>query len=158
MLLPGIKTAIAARILCAALLSLVSAGAPAATRCHFNAASAANFGAYDIFSTMPNNSGVGSVTIDCSGGGNNTFDVTLSTGQSNSYASRVMSSGGNRLNYNLYTGADRRVVWGDGHSGSQVMTVQKNKATTLSIFGQIPAGQDVAVGTYGDIIVATVYF
>jgi spore coat protein U-like protein len=69
-----------------------------------------------------------------------------------------MMSGRNHLDYNLYTSADRSAVWGDGHGGSQLMTVRKNKVTTLSVYGQIPAGQDVAIGTYTDPIVATVTF
>jgi spore coat protein U-like protein len=68
-----------------------------------------------------------------------------------------MGSRANHLNYNLYTGADRSAVWGDGH-GNQLMTVRKNKITTLHVYGQIPAGQDAAVGTYTDSIVATVTF
>lgn len=152
------KIALARQVLCAAMAAFASQNSPAATSCAFTSVSPVSFGVYDVFATSPNNNGVGSITIDCTGGGNNAFDVTLSTGQSNSYTTRVMSSGSNRLNYNLYTGADRSAVWGDGNGGSQLMTVTKNKATTLNVFGQIPAGQDAAVGTYTDPIVATVTF
>lgn len=142
----------------ATLLAMAAHNSIAATSCMFSSVSPVSFGAYDIFSTMPNNNGVGSLTIDCKGSGNDNFEVSLSTGQSHSYAMRVMRSGSNRLNYNLYTSADRSVVWGNGRGSSQAMTVRKNKATTLSVFGQIPAGQDAAVGTYTDPIVATVTF
>jgi spore coat protein U-like protein len=51
------------------------------------------------------------------------------------------------------------ICWGDGHvGGSSLMTARKNKVTTLNVYGQIPAGQDAAVGTYTDSIVATVTF
>lgn len=150
--------ALARQVLCAAFVALVPQASSAATSCTFTSVSPVSFGVYDIFATSPNNNGVGSITIDCQGSGNDNFDVTLSTGQSHSYTTRVMRSGSNRLNYNLYTSADRSAVWGDGHGGSQRRTVRKNKATTLSIFGQIPAGQDAAVGTYADPIVATVTF
>lgn len=146
------------RSLIASLVAVAAQASLAATSCMFTSVSPVNFGAYDIFSTLPNNNGVGSLTIDCKGSGNDNFEVSLSAGQSHSYAMRVMRSGSNRLNYNLYTSADRSVVWGDGHGSSQVVTVRKNKATTLSVFGQIPAGQDAAVGTYTDPIVATVTF
>jgi spore coat protein U-like protein len=144
--------------LIASLVAVSAQASLADTSCRFTSVDPVSFGAYDIFSTLPNNNGVGSLTIDCKGSGNDNFQVGLSTGQSHSYAMRVMSSGSNRLNYNLYTSADRSVVWGDGHGSSQVMTVRKNKATTLSVFGQIPAGQDAAVGTYTDPIMATVTF
>jgi spore coat protein U-like protein len=149
---------LAHRLLCTALIAFASQAPFAATSCTFKSVSPVSFGAYDVFSTQPNNNGVGSITIDCKGSGNDPFDVTLSTGQSHSYTTRTMGSGANRLDYNLYTGADRSAVWGNGHGGSQFMTVRKNKATTLSIFGQIPAGQDAAIGTYTDAIVATVNF
>jgi spore coat protein U-like protein len=149
---------LARQVLCAAMVAFVSQTSLAATSCRFTSVDPVSFGVYDIFSAQPNNNGVGSITIDCKGSGNDPFDVTLSTGQSHSYTTRTMRSGSNRLNYNLYTSADRIEVWGDGHGGSQLMTVRKNKATTLSIFGQIPAGQDVSVGTYTDPIVASVNF
>jgi spore coat protein U-like protein len=145
-------------VLCAATLALVSQTSLAAASCRFTSVSPVSFGVYDVFATQPNNNGVSSITIDCKGSGNDPFDVTLSTGQSHSYTTRTMGSGANHLDYNLYTGADRSAVWGDGHGGSQLMTVRKNRATTLNVFGQIPAGQDVAVGTYTDSIVATVNF
>lgn len=146
------------RSLIASLVAVAAQASLADTSCRFTSVDSVSFGAYDIFSTLPNNNGVGGLTIDCKGSGNDNFEVGLSTGQSHSYAMRVMKSGGNRLNYNLYTSADRSVVWGDGHGSSQVVTVRKNKIATLSVFGQIPAGQDAAVGTYTDPIVATVNF
>jgi spore coat protein U-like protein len=150
---------LARQILCATIAAFMSQTSLAATSCRFTSVDPVSFGVYDIFSTQPNNNGVGSLTIHCQGGGNN-IEVTLSTGQSGSYTMRMMKSGANHLDYNLYTGTDRSTVWGDGHGhgNSQVMTVKKNITTTLSIFGQIPAGQDAAVGTYTDSIVATVNF
>jgi spore coat protein U-like protein len=149
---------LARQALCASLLAVAAHTSLAATSCTFTSVSPASFGVYDVFATQPNNNGVGSLTIDCKGSGNDNFEVTLSTGQSHSYTTRTMGSRANHLDYNLYTGADRSAVWGDGHGGSQLLTVRKNKATTLSVFGQIPAGQDAAVGTYTDSIVATVTF
>jgi len=150
--------ALARCVLCATIAAFASQASLAATSCTFTSVSPVSFGIYDIFAKQPNNNGVGSLTIDCKGSGNDNFEVTLSPGQSHSYATRTMRSGVNHLDYNLYTGADRSAVWGDGHGGSQLMTVRKNKATTLNVFGQIPAGQNAAVGTYTDPIVATVTF
>jgi spore coat protein U-like protein len=69
-----------------------------------------------------------------------------------------MNNGANTLTYNIYTSASRSIVWGDGHGGSSSQTAYKNSTTTLSLFGQIPAGQDVATGTYTDNLDATVNF
>lgn len=142
----------------AAGLAVLPAPASAAPSCAFNSLIPVSFGVYDVLSASPNINGVGSITIRCQGGGPSTFVVSLSTGQSNSYASRVMTSGGNSLNYNLYTSSGRTIVWGNGTGGSNTRTVSRNTTTTLSIFGKIPAEQDVAVGGYLDSITATVQF
>ena len=130
----------------------------AASSCSFSSITSVSFGAYDVFSALSNYNGVGSITILCGSGSGPNFVITLSTGQSNTYSSRVMKSGGNSLNYNLYTSAARTVIWGDGTGGSNVMTAAKHSTTSLSIFGEIPAGQDAAVGTYTDSIITTVNF
>lgn len=141
----------------AVLLAMLSPVTFAAAFCTFSSSSPVNFGTYNVFATLPNNNGIGSLRISCSGGGG-PFKVTLSTGQGNSYVSRVMKSGANPLNYNLYTSAARNVVWGDGNGVTGVMTAARNATTTLSVFGQISAGQDAAVGTYTDSITAIVNF
>jgi len=114
-----------------------------------------SFGIYNVFAMTPNNNGIGSLTIVCSTDAGN---VALSTGQSNNYAARVMRSGANPLTYNLYTSAARTTVWGDGSGGSRVMRAAEKATTIFSIYGQIPAGQDAAVGAYSDNIIATVTF
>jgi spore coat protein U-like protein len=139
-------------------IAVFSAPAYAATSCAFNSGNPVNFGNYDVFALQPNISGVGSLTVKCQGGGQSSFTVTLSAGQSNNYVLRTMKSGGNSLGYNLYISAARTLVWGDGNGGSALMKVARNSTTTLSVFGKIPAGQDVAVGIYSDIIIATVNF
>jgi len=142
-----------------AWLVVTSQSSQAAPKCTI-AATAVTFGRYDVFSlpATPNDSGVGSLEIRCIGGGDTTFPVTLSTGRSNNYASRVMSSGANLLTYNLYTSAARTVVWGDGTGGSSAVAAARNSTTRLNVFGRIPGGQDAAVGNYSDFITATVIF
>jgi spore coat protein U-like protein len=125
--------------------------------CEISSFGDVSFGAYNVFSTTPNVAGVGNLRINCHGGGHESV-VKLSSGQSHGYISRVMRSGHDVLNYNLYTSAARDVVWGDGTGGSRVMSGPKNQNINLDIFGNIPEGQDPAVGTYSDIIVISVEF
>lgn len=139
-----------------AVIGFMSHTALAAPACSFRSVSAVNFGAYNVFSAVSGN-GVGSLGIRCQGGGGS-FAVTLSTGWSNSYALRIMRSGTNQLNYNLYTDGARTVVWGNGSGNSSIQAVTGNSTTTLTVYGQIPAGQDAAVGNYTDGIIATVTF
>lgn len=145
-------------MLLAAAFALPQGAAMCAVSCTFSSAAPVSFGAYDVFSMLPNNNGVGSLSVDCSGAGNHVFEVSLSRGQSHSYSPRVLRSGNAGLNYNLYTGAERSVVWGDGSGVTEKLTFNKNKPVLLPIYGQIPAGQDVPVGAYSDQITATVNF
>lgn len=140
------------------MILLLPSASFAAASCIFNSSAAVSFGSYNVFSPLPNNNGIGSLVIQCKGGGGPTFSVTLSAGTSNSYATRVMMNGANTLNYNLYTSTARSVIWGDGTGGSSIIAVGRNSTTTLSIFGQIPAGQDAAVGIYTDSIITTITF
>ena len=52
----------------------------------------------------------------------------------------------------------RTYIWGDGTGGSSTMSVTKNSTSTLSVFGQVPSGQDAATGTYTDNINIIIYF
>lgn len=142
---------------CAGLWAALSHSAVSAPKCSFATASSVDFGTYSVFEVTPNNFGVGTIAISCQGGGG-PFKVSLSTGQSHSFSARDMQSGASHLSYNLYTTAARSVVWGDGSGGSSALPAGRNTTTRLDIFGQIPALQDAAVGTYTDSIVATVDF
>jgi len=141
-----------------ALLLAMCQPLPSSASCSFTSVTDVGFGNYNVFDALPNTSGVGSITIKCQGGPGYAYDITLSTGQSHSFASRLMKSGANSLSYNIYTSATRSIVWGDGTAGSSTQSAYKNNTTTLSLFGQIPAGQDVANGIYTDNLIATVIF
>jgi len=143
--------------MCVTLLAGTPQASLAGPACAFTSETPVSFGVYDVFTALPNNNGVGSIVIKCTGGGG-PYDVTLSTGQSNNYVSRLMRSGNYLLNYNLYTSTARTIVWGNGSGGSSRVSVPKNSTQTLSIFGHIPARQDVAVGVYSDNIHVTVHF
>jgi spore coat protein U-like protein len=143
-------------IICHIAWLLAVTPAYAAPSCSFRSVSSVSFGAYDVFSTLANNNGVGSLSVKCTGGANSV--ISLSTGQSNNFTNRLMRSGANTLNYNLYTSTAHAQVWGDGSGGSSVTSTINNGTFTLNIFGQIPARQDVAVGIYTDNITVTVSF
>ena len=96
------------------------------------------------------------------------YTVRLSTGTSGSYSPRQLASGANRLNYNLYTSAARTTVWGNGTGGTG--TVAGTISTSIlgliclagnnnhTVYGRIPASQNVAAGLYSDTITVTVTY
>lgn len=156
-------------ILClsAAWLGLTAADATAAT-CSAGS-SGVSFGAYNVFTAAPININ-GTITITCSRVVGETsvtvsYEIFLATGQSNSFVQRQMKSGTNTLGYNLYRANNHAVVWGDGTGISQTVTGSLNlgnanptRTVSKTVFGQIPALQDVAVGNYSDNVQVTVNY
>jgi spore coat protein U-like protein len=69
-------------------------------------------------------------------------------------------SGSDRLAYNFYVDAGGAAVWGDGTGGTATRSdrVFKNKPWTVTIYGRIPAGQDVSAGSYSDTLTITINF
>jgi spore coat protein U-like protein len=108
-----------------------------------------NFGSYDVFSNSALDS-TGNIDVNCPNGVGYSMALTAGGG---TYTQRVMSSGVHRLNYNLYTAANRAVVWGDATSGT--VTVNGTGIgvnVNHGVYGRIPALQNVHAGSYSDII------
>jgi len=116
-----------------------------------------SFGNYDVFGASPVDS-TGSVSFTC-GTAVRLTTVGLSRGQSSSFNPRTMTKSGEDLAYNLYQDAARTSIWGDGTSGTtQYSTGNPADNTTLTIYGRIPAAQDVSAGAYSDTVTATINF
>jgi spore coat protein U-like protein len=114
-----------------------------------------NFGSYDVFSNSTLDS-TGNIDVNCPNGVG--YSMALTAGGGN-YTQRVMSSGVHRLNYNLYTAANRAVVWGDATSGT--VTVNGTGIgvnVNHGVYGRIPALQYVYPGSYSDIIIVELTF
>ena len=112
--------------------------------------------------------GVAFGTYDASDTGviNLTYAISLAAGSSNSFVQRQMKSGANTFGYNLYTTNAYAVVWGDGTGSTATIsgTMRLNnghpsQTNTHTVYGRIPALQDVAVANdYRDNVTATVTY
>lgn len=91
--------------------------------------------------------------VNCSG----SLTFTLDGGTSGNINARQMSSGANRLNYQIYRNAARNAIWGTGADAHGVVLIG-TQSGTVSVFGRIPASQVVADGTYTDTINITLTF
>ena len=111
------------------------------------------FGSYDVFSNT-NLESTGNIGVTCAP--SSAYSITLNTG-AGSYASRIMASGANQLSYNLYTDATYTSVWGDGTAGSGVVN-GSGLSANHTVYGRIPARQNVPVGNYADTITVTITF
>ena len=116
------------------------------------------FGPYDVFDSAPVDS-TGVVRYRCSGN-TNSFTIAIGRGSSATFTPRTLMNGSETMNYNLYLDATRTSIWGDGTGGTALFTDPNpgGRAVNVPIFGRIPAGQDVAAGTYSDAIVVTIQF
>ena len=131
-----------------------------ALTCTFSSVTGVNFGSYDVFSASPTKA-TGSITYSCRTiSGVHFMVMNLSTGSSGTFANRTLRSGGNVLNYNLYPDAANSQVWGDGNGTTYQFSIDPvdRNVHTLTVYGTIPPGQNVGVGSYTDTITVTMNF
>lgn len=140
-----------------ALSGIVGMAFPVMAACTIST-TAVSFGAYNVFSGSALDS-TGSVIFNCDRRSNIT--IALDQGGAPSFNPRRMLKSGEALNYNLYLDAARTTIWGDGTGGTQVYAnanTPRNQNVTVTIYGRIPAGQDVTAGSYANTVTATVNF
>lgn len=136
------------------LLWCVAISTVAHSQCSLNVTSV-NFGAYDVFSMTPLDS-IGTIDVNCSPRA--AITITFSQGIG-SYANRQMAFGINRLNYNLYQNAGRNNrILGDGSVGTEILDANNVRNRSFTIYGRVPARQNVPAGVYSDLIVVTLTF
>jgi spore coat protein U-like protein len=134
-------------------------------------ASAMDFGAYDVLSSAPPDYPT-TLTGTCArnpppGSEVVSYTLSLSVG-AGSYSARTMSRGAATLQYNLYTSPamTAATVWGNGTGGSNVVGnslaplngQNRIRLATHTIYGRIPARQDVPTGTYTGNVVLTMEY
>ena len=148
-----------AGLILAVLLPAARADA-AAGSCAFNSTVGVNFGAYDVFNPVPTDS-TGSLTYTCIGLVG-PITIELNKGGAPSYHPLLMQkSSGETLSYNLYLDAARVSIWGNGNGGTSrygPVTPPLGSPVTVTIYGRIPARQNVSAGSYRDTIRATINF
>lgn len=138
------------RVLIGLIMTL--SAAPLFANCTVNAGSVV-FGDYDTLSQQALD-GAGTISVSCSPA--TSYSLALSTG-GGSYAQRELAGIGSVLDYNLYTSVSRSIVWGDG-SGSSATVSGEGDSANHTVYGRIPAQQNVKAGSYSDSIVVTVTF
>ena len=153
------------RLLLALLLAIAPSLAGAAAVCSFSSTPAMGFGAYDDSSGTPDDSSTGIVVSCFRVGGPADVTVTMQIGASSTSGSitgRQMASGANRMNYGLYRDSGRSQNWGNTagvDAGTITITNISNfgsKSGTFTVYGRIPALQNVAAGSYSDTVQLTI--
>jgi spore coat protein U-like protein len=142
----------------AALLILFSwTGFAVAAKCSIST-TPVNFGSYDVLSASSTDSS-GAISVYC----NSATYVTGSIGpsfNSGGFDPRQMrlTTGSELMDYNLYTDVVRTQIWGDGTGDTLTVsgTVPNKVTTNFTIYGRIPAGQDILAGLYTETLTVTI--
>jgi spore coat protein U-like protein len=125
-------------------------------------ATALGFGNY----TPGNGAVTGSSTITVNCTKNTGYTIALNPGSTtgDAFTQRLMASGANTLQYNLYTSAALTTVWGDGTGATTTEAgtgAGLATAATYKVYGNLPdsaANQTAIPGSYTDTITVTVTY
>jgi spore coat protein U-like protein len=117
------------------------------------------FGAYDpIVANAASGSdatATADITTTCTTGSSPLINLSLGD-NSPGAGLRQMASGANRLSYNLYTDNGHNTLW-DVDSDVPATTPDGTPHVN-TVFGLLPKGQNKPVGSYSDVVVASVSF
>lgn len=136
----------------------VSVSGTVAQNCTISGSTLA-FGPYNVLATSPLQANASAISVACTRG-STSVTIGLNAGSNAAHASgttRAMSNGaGGYLSYDLYTSGTYGTVWSTSNTVSYSPT--SLATTSFTVYGQIPALQNVVVGSYTDSITATVTF
>jgi spore coat protein U-like protein len=148
------------------LLASCAQAAGAATVCRFVSGGTVVFGPYDALSATPTDT-VASFRVRCDrdgGPANVSITLALSAGAHGASvanrALRQVGGSGDLLSYGLYRDTGRTAVWGfsPGVDAMQQTLSIPNKSSafaTFTIYGRLPALQNVSAGSYTDSVQVT---
>ncbi len=153
-------SATAASSQAATTTSSLSVTATAAAACTLSATPAA----FGTLSASAATNATGTITVNCTNG--DALTIALDAGANASGTQRRLANAGNFLNYNLYqpTAAGNAqaagpVAWGDGAGlGTTFATTSTGSAQVFNVYGQVPTGQTLYVGSYTDTVTVTLSY
>lgn len=143
--------------------SNLSVTATVSANCTISTAPVA-FGAYDpiVANATTALNGTGTVTVTCTTGSAATITLgqgtNPATGSTDTAPLRQMKdSGTDVLAYSLFQDTGRTTVWGNT-AGTGVAETGTGTVQNVTVYGAVPAGQNVPAASYSDTVVATVTF
>jgi spore coat protein U-like protein len=141
----------------------LSVTAAISNNCTISTAAVA-FGAYDPIGANLATAlvGTGTITTTCTSG--SAPVITLGQGANAGGGStdpvpvRQMANAANRMAYSLYSDSGRTTVWGNTVATAPGSVAGTDVAQNFTVYGRIPAAQNLPSGSYADTVVATVTF
>ncbi len=158
LLTAGLLLALGAPAFAQSASTSLGVNATVVNNCTISTAAVA-FGSYDpivAHDTTPLDA-TGTITVRCTKGAGSRIDLDLGANPSGN--TQRMATGTEFLTYELYQDAARTTVWGSGPTGGLTIAPAPNKSPrTFTVYGRVPAGQDVSAGPYTDTVTATILF
>lgn len=124
--------------------------------CSVSATSLA-FGNYDPLAASPLD-GTSTVTVQCTLQTPFTIGLNAGTGSGATVAARKMTATSSTLTYSLYQDSGRTTVWGNTPGTDTMAATGTGVAVPFTVYGRIPAAQNVLTGNYADTITVTVTY
>jgi len=117
------------------------------------------FGNYSPVATTDTDS-ASTVTVQCTNLTPYAIGLGAGGGSGATVAERRMTKDAQTLTYSLYQDLARNTVWGDDFDvgGNAVSAVGDGLSQSHTLYGRIPKGQNVNIGTYTDTVLVTVNF
>jgi len=116
-----------------------------------------DFGVYDPMSDQPREQQM-DLHVRCTAGV--TFHVTLSEGEHYGDGGRRMrhesADGEQALSYHLRHGGFSGPEWTETEYPASTLSTSAHTEYAYTVYGRIPAGQDVPIGRYADIVLVNV--
>ena len=127
-----------------------------AAACTINSASTLDFGSQGVLTA--NVDQTSTLDIQCTNSTPYNIGLDAGTGSGATVAVRKMTSGGNTVNYSLYSDFGHTTVWGDSVGTDTVAAIGNGASQNYTVYGRVPAQTTPAVGTYTDTVTVTVTY
>ena len=124
--------------------------------CTINSAATLNFGTQGVLAT--NVDQTSTLQVTCTNTTPYNIGLDAGTGSGATVATRKLTSGGNTVNYTLYSNSGRTTVWGNTVSTDTVAGTGNGTGQSYTVYGRIPAQTTPAPGAYTDTITVTVTY
>ena len=135
--------------------STISVSVTVPTSCNVTGGSLA-FGSYDVLSATPTDASM-IFTATCATG--TTAAIGLGLGSHASGSTRRMTDAdGDLLPYELYKDSGHTTIWGQSGSDAVSYLSASSAPSNFTIYGRIPAQENVDTATYSDSITVTITF
>ena len=140
----------------ASVSDTIVATASVTSTCNVNATNM-NFGSVGLLSA--NLDTTSQISVQCTNGAPYKMQLSYGLGAgAGAGVGRYMTSGANKILYNLYRDASRSSVWGNSLGVDTVDTTGTGASQLRSVYGRVPPQTTPPTGTYFDTITTTISY